>query len=323
MDRAVEAERDVFEARIEELRGVFLVEKSPIGGEQGGDAVAFAILDAIENLAVHEGLAEADEHHVLAGMGGILDQPLEDFVDHIFFGLLMRFARTHGAIQIALGGGLDDVLDGKRGDTLGAAKIAPQKFRAVPEAHEVLSSHEERVRKCNEAGLREGAKYVLYWAQMNRRVEWNHALGFAAELANRLGLPVLFYEGLTCTYAHANDRMHTFLLEGVPETARRAAKVGLGYVFHLRRRRSDRNDALYQLAADAAAVVTDDYPAFIARENNARVPGRIRVAYYAVDSSCIVPMSRFEKREYAAYTIRPKIRPDARRSICGRWRRCG
>ena len=148
---------------------------------------------------------------------------------------------------------------------------------------------------------------MLYWAQMNRRVEGNHALGFAAELANRLGLPVLFYEGLTCTYAHANDRMHTFLLEGVPETARRAAKVGLGYVFHLRRRRSDRNDALYQLAADAAAVVTDDYPAFIARENNARVPGRIRVAYYAVDSSCIVPMSRFEKQEYAAYTIRPKI----------------
>src|ERR1700685_4079739 len=30
--------------------------------------------------------------------------------------------------------------------------------------------------------------------------------------------------------------------------------------------------------------------------------------YYAVDSSCIVPMSCFENREYAAYTIRPKIR---------------
>ena len=59
---------------------------------------------------------------------------------------------------------------------------------------------------------------------------------------------------------------------------------------------------------DAAAVVTDDYPTFVARRHNARVPSKLDIPYYAVDSSCIVPMSQFEKREYAAYTIRPKIR---------------
>ena len=72
---------------------------------------------------------------------------------------------------------------------------------------------------------------------MNRRVESNHALAYAVELANGLKLPVLFYEGLTCSYPHANDRFHTFLLEGVPETARRLQTLGIGYVFHLRRRR--------------------------------------------------------------------------------------
>ncbi len=30
---------------------------------------------------------------------------------------------------------------------------------------------------------------------------------------------MLFYEGVTCSYPHANDRLHTFILEGVPETA--------------------------------------------------------------------------------------------------------
>jgi deoxyribodipyrimidine photo-lyase len=164
-----------------------------------------------------------------------------------------------------------------------------------------------RVRKLNDREPRENARYVLYWAQMNRRLESNHALAFAADLANERGLPLLFYEGLTCTYPFASDRFHTFLLQAIPETARRAAALGLGYVFHLRKRRDDANDALYRLAADAAAVVTDDYPTFIAAGHNRSVPERIDVPYYAVDSSCIVPMAHFTRQEYAAYTIRPKI----------------
>lgn len=141
----------------------------------------------------------------------------------------------------------------------------------------------------------------------DRRVDANHALLYAVELANRYRLPVLFYEGLTCTYEYANDRLHTFLLEGVPETARRLKKAGIGYVFYLRRTRKSPNDVLYRLASRAAAVVTDDYPAFIARYHNRRVPPKLDIAYYAVDASCIVPMSQIPGRQYGAYTIRPKI----------------
>jgi len=156
--------------------------------------------------------------------------------------------------------------------------------------------------------MRAGGGYVLYWAQMNRRAESNQALAYAVEVANGLKVPVLFYEGVTCSYPHANDRLHTFLLEGVPGTARRLQTLGIGYVFHLRRRRADANDAFYRLAAQAAAVVTDDYPVFVARNHNHSVPEKLTIPYYAVDSSCIVPMGHFTKQEYAAYTIRPKIR---------------
>jgi deoxyribodipyrimidine photo-lyase len=165
----------------------------------------------------------------------------------------------------------------------------------------------ERVRDLNGAPIRSPAKYVLYWSQMNRRVDSNHALEYAAARANDLNLPLLFYEGLTCSYPYANDRLHTFMLEGVPETARRLRARGIGYVFYLRRRSSDPNDALYRLAVDAALVVTDDYPTFVAARHNASVAPKIGVAYHAVDSSCVVPMSCFPKREFAAYTIRPKI----------------
>ncbi len=142
---------------------------------------------------------------------------------------------------------------------------------------------------------------------MNRRTTANHALAHAIHLANQLKLPVLFYEGLTYSYRQANDRIHRFVLEGVPDTAAALETMGIGYVFYLRQTPQQPNDILYRLASKAAALVTDDYPTFIAAAHNARVPQKLDIPYLAVDSSCVIPMSKFEKREYAAYTIRPKI----------------
>ncbi len=172
----------------------------------------------------------------------------------------------------------------------------------------IIGNTDGRVQLLNSAPLRAGAKYVLYWAQVNRRVAWNHGLGYAVELANQAGLPVLFYEGLTFDYPYASDRFDRFILEGVSDTGRQLERLGIGYVFYHRQKRSDPNDVLYRLAKDAAALVTDEYPLWPARVFNPRVASKLDIPCYAVDSSCIVPMSCFEKREYAAYTIRPKIR---------------
>ncbi len=133
----------------------------------------------------------------------------------------------------------------------------------------------------------------------NRRVESNHALNFAVELANSLSLPVLATEELTCDYPYASDRLHAFALEGVPELAKSFAKLGIGYAFHLHRRRGE-PVALEGLAADAAAIVTDDHPL--------NGPDLVAdQAAYAVDSSCVVPAALIEKRCYAAYSLRPRI----------------
>lgn len=164
-----------------------------------------------------------------------------------------------------------------------------------------------RIRALNGGPPRPGARYVLYWSQMNRRAHSNHALEFAAQQANDMRLPLLVYEGLTCDYPYASDRFHTFLLEGVPATARRLRERGIGYIFHLRRRSSDPDNALYRLAADAALLVTDDYPVFLAARFNRVVPAKLGIPYYAVDSSCVLPMALLERKEYGAYTIRPRI----------------
>ena len=142
---------------------------------------------------------------------------------------------------------------------------------------------------------------------MNRRVESNHGLAYAIHWADKLNLPVLFYEGLTFDYPYANDRMHTFLLEGVAETEKRLKKLGAGYAFYLRKDKNSRNNVFYRLATDAALIVTDDYPTFIAAAHNAAVPAKVAVPYYVVESSCVVPPSLIPDRQYAAYAIRPKI----------------
>ncbi len=165
-----------------------------------------------------------------------------------------------------------------------------------------------RVRLLNEVAIPPNSRYVLYWSQTNRRIDSNHALAFAAGLANHHNVPLLIYEALTCSHPWANDLFHTFILEGVAEITKRAARLGAGYVFYHRARMSDRNDVLYQLALYALAVVTDDFPAYLPTQFNPRVAASITVPLYAVDGTCIVPMAIIEKQEYAAYTIRPRLR---------------
>jgi len=153
---------------------------------------------------------------------------------------------------------------------------------------------QDRVRKLNSAPPAAG-EYVLYHARRNRRAESNHALEFAASLANEGAVPLLVYESLNPSCPYAGDRLHGFVLAGVAHTARKLAARGIGYLFQF----SDPAGALPRLAGRACAVVIDDYP-FL-------TPVRLDVPCYAVDSSCIVPMSRIDSRQYAAYAIRPKI----------------
>ena len=138
---------------------------------------------------------------------------------------------------------------------------------------------EQRVRQLNHAAVRAKGLYVLYWCRSNRRAEANHALEFAAGLANRLARPLLYLESLTCDYPYASERLHAFALQGMPETAASLRRRGIGCVFHVPRRKLQRDGAIAAAIRDAAAVVTDECP----------LPApEFDVAAYAVDASCVV-----------------------------------
>lgn len=165
----------------------------------------------------------------------------------------------------------------------------------------------ERVVQLNDHPMRPGARYVMYWMQMYKRTHYNHALVWAIRKANELKLPLVAYEGLKYYYPWASDRLHTFILEGVEEKKREFEKLGIRYVFYLQKNSRAPKQVVAKLAKDAALIVTDDYPCFIIPEHNRRIAEKADVAVHAVDSNGIIPMSKFDKEEYAAYTIRPKI----------------
>lgn len=166
----------------------------------------------------------------------------------------------------------------------------------------------ERVVALNDKPVGARARYVLYWMQMFKRVDNNHALTWAIRKANEMKLPLVVYEGLKYYYPWASDRIHTFILEGVEEKRREFASRGIRYVFYLQQDASSPKNAVAALARDAALIVTDDFPCFIIPEHNERIAQSVETAVHAVDSNGIIPMSKFEKEEYAAYTIRPKIK---------------
>jgi deoxyribodipyrimidine photo-lyase len=150
-------------------------------------------------------------------------------------------------------------------------------------------------------------EYVLYWMQSTHRLEENWALRHAILEADRLGKPLLIHQGLDPTYEHANDRIHTVILENARALHRRAAKLGLRYQFVLCRRRDDDRRVVDRLAARAVMVVTDRFPTAGIAERTARFAERAPCRVVAVESHAIVPSGAFQKEEYAARTIRPKI----------------
>lgn len=159
----------------------------------------------------------------------------------------------------------------------------------------------------NELRIQPEGEYVLYWMQSTHRFEENWALRQATLEADRLGKPLIIYQGLNPHYEHANARTHAMILGNAVELAARADALGYTYLFHLRARIAGDNRVVDRLAARAVLVVTDDYPTAGVAERTTRVAARLNCRLLAVESHAVVPTAAMVKEEFAARTIRPKL----------------
>jgi deoxyribodipyrimidine photolyase len=146
-----------------------------------------------------------------------------------------------------------------------------------------------RVRPLNDRAPNPGGGYVLCWLQQALRARDNPVIDAGIRLGNALGLPVLVYHGVREDYPYASDRLHRFILEASRDLGLGCRERGVACVQHVDRAERREKGLVHRLGAQAAAIVLEDQPTFVARWHAARVAGRAAVPVYAVDAPCLVP----------------------------------
>jgi deoxyribodipyrimidine photo-lyase len=146
---------------------------------------------------------------------------------------------------------------------------------------------------------------VVYWMQRTQRALDNPALDVAIEAGNALRKPIVAFVGLVPFYPNANLRHYEFLIQGFRGVARGLEKRGVGFVL---RRSPDHELVKFCQEVRPSLVIGDENPLREPEGWRRAASKELRVPYWTVDADVIVPAKLLQKEQYAARTIRPRIR---------------
>ncbi len=145
---------------------------------------------------------------------------------------------------------------------------------------------------------------VVYWMQRAERAFDNPALDCAVNVANVLRLPVVVYFAGISNFPHANLRHYVFLNEGLRDVEEDLKQRNISFVL----RNAPREDHLQLFRdAQAAVVIGDENPMREPERWRREIAEKITIPFWTVDADVIVPSKRFDKAQYAAYTIRTRL----------------
>ncbi|MFW9799173.1 MAG: deoxyribodipyrimidine photo-lyase [Candidatus Thorarchaeota archaeon] len=163
--------------------------------------------------------------------------------------------------------------------------------------------HQERVKHLNQNEIQPG-RFVLYWMQSSQRTEYNHALEYSIQTANKLGCPLLVYFGLTPSYPEANERSYMFMFQGLIEVEKYLKERGIPLLV----RAEEPYQGAKELSRDSVLIVVDRDYQKMQREWRERVSASVRCPVIQVETNVVVPIEVASgKEEYSAATLRPKI----------------
>lgn len=164
---------------------------------------------------------------------------------------------------------------------------------------------EHRIRKLNTAPEVRGS-CVIYWMQHARRASWNHALEFAASLAERARVPLYVFFAVTDTFPSANLRHFSFMLQGLGETAAILRERGTGFIL----RKVNPAEGAVELAERlrAGALVTDCGHLAVHRKWRRSAAMSLEIPMFQVETDMVVPAwVASDREEAAAWTLRRKL----------------
>lgn len=151
-----------------------------------------------------------------------------------------------------------------------------------------------RIRRLNAASLRDGS-FVLCWLQQALRAYDNPAIDAAIRLGNSLDLPVLVYQGVREDYPYASDRLHRFILGASRDLSLGCEERGLRCVQFVDRADNRQRGLVYRLLVDAAALVVEDQPSFVAQWQTDRLAAKAETPVFAVNAACLVPPAALDQ----------------------------
>lgn len=152
-----------------------------------------------------------------------------------------------------------------------------------------------RTRACNQAPVRSGGDFVLYWMVATRRTRYNFALQRAVDWALELRRPLVILEPLRCDYRWASDRIHRFAIDGMAVQRARMARTPALYYPYVETAIGAGKGLLESLARGACVVVTDDFPCFFLPRMVAAAGKRLPVRMEQVDSNGLYPIADTER----------------------------
>lgn len=162
-----------------------------------------------------------------------------------------------------------------------------------------------RIRTLSDAPIRPERAIVLYWMTAARRTRANFALDHAVAHARTLGKPLVVLEALRVGYPWASDRLHQFVIDGMDVNRQAlAGRPGVTYFPYLEPRPGEGKGLLAALAAEAAVVVTDDFPCFFLPHMTEAAARQLDVRLDAVDSNGLLPIRAVETVFPTAYAFR-------------------
>jgi len=174
----------------------------------------------------------------------------------------------------------------------------------MPTLASILDSYKHRVTIRRSGSPADAARCVVYWMQRAQRAHDNPALDYAVELGNALGLPVVVFFGIV-PYPNANLRHYAFMQQAFPDTARLLALRNIRFVV---RRHPHSDLARFCDEAGAALLVGDENPIREAAHWRDVLAKKLRIPYFTVDADVVVPTKLLLKAQYAARTIRPRLK---------------
>jgi deoxyribodipyrimidine photo-lyase len=162
----------------------------------------------------------------------------------------------------------------------------------------------ERIRPLNNE-TEKSRDYILYWMQASQRAEYNHALEYAVDEANKKNKPLVVFFGLTEKFPEANERHYAFMLEGLKDVGQTLEDRGIRFVIG----RKSPEVGVVEMARGACLAVVDRGYLRIEREWRNRAADAVDCPLIQVETNVVVPLEQASpKEEYAARTIRPMIR---------------